>query len=273
MPSLAEYETVVRLGVFAAVMVVLAVLEAALPRKKRSLPRAGRWFTNLLLVVIDSIVLRVLVPVSAMTVAVYVEARGWGLYNFLEWPQWLEIVMSVLLLDMLVYWQHVLAHRIAFIWNFHRVHHADPDFDVTTALRFHPVEIVLSMLYKFVCIWVLGPAAVAVFIFEVLLNACAMFNHANLRLPGWLDRLVRTVLVTPDMHRVHHSVLPHELNSNYAFGLSVWDRLFATYTAQPEGGHKNMRIGLAAEQNGRPASLSWSLFQPFLSLRGGDKHQ
>ncbi|MEE9319615.1 MAG: sterol desaturase family protein [Granulosicoccus sp.] len=273
MLSLAEHEIVIRLGAFASVLVALAVLEASLPRKKRRHPRAGRWVTNLLLVVIDNIALRIFVPVSAMTAAVYFESKGWGLFNLLGWTQWLEIVLSVLLLDMLVYWQHVLTHRITFIWTFHRVHHADPDFDVTTAVRFHPVEIVLSMLYKLVCIWVLGPAAVAVFAFEVLLNACAMFNHANLNLPDRLDRLIRIVLVTPDMHRVHHSVLPHEQNSNFGFGLSVWDKIFSTYTIQPEDGHENMRIGLATEQTGRPASLKWSLFEPFASLRGRDRQQ
>lgn len=254
----------IRLGVFISVFTLMAVLEFIVPKKARALPRGGRWFTNWALVIIDSVALKILVPVLAVTVAQTAADKGWGIFSFLELPFWFECVAAIIILDMLIYWQHVASHHIPMLWRFHKVHHADRDIDVTTGARFHPIEIVLSMLYKLFCIVILGPAAIAVFFFEVLLNASAMFNHSNISLPKAIDAVVRRVVVTPDMHRVHHSVIIGETNSNYGFFLSIWDRLFGSYIDQPELGHDDMVIGLQEHQDSQPASLVWSLKAPFL---------
>lgn len=254
----------IRLGVFIGVFMLMAILESVLPKKTRAQPRVTRWFTNLALVVIDSVILRIFVPILAVAVAQWAENEGWGVFSQLPLPFWLECVIAVVLLDMLIYWQHVASHHIPVLWRFHQVHHADRDIDVTTGVRFHPVEIVLSMLYKFLCIVMLGAPALAVFLFEVLLNASAMFNHSNIRLTKRLDSVVRTLVVTPDMHRVHHSVMQVETNSNYGFFLSLWDRIFGSYIDQPSKGHQGMVIGLQAHQDNQPSSLFWSLKIPFV---------
>ncbi|MEL7538727.1 MAG: sterol desaturase family protein [Pseudomonadota bacterium] len=265
MDFLATHENTVRLAVFAGVLLLMALLEALFPRRARVQSRVRRWASNLGLIAIDTLALRLVLPIVAVGMAAFTAERGWGLLNLVAWPAWLEIVLAVVVLDMLIYWQHVATHHIPWLWRLHKIHHADRDFDVTTGIRFHPVEIILSMLYKFVCIIVLGPAVAAVILFEVLLNGCAMFNHANVRLPAWFDRCLRLVIVTPDMHRVHHSVVPTETNSNYGFSLSWWDRLFGTYIPQPQAGHDGMTIGLAQYQDERPASLAWILTVPFRS--------
>lgn len=187
---------------------------------------------------------------------------GWGLFNQLNWPIWVEIVLSILLLDFAIWAQHLITHKVPLFWRFHRVHHADRDMDVTTAVRFHPVEILASMLLKIGLVYLLGPQALAVLLFEVLLNGTALFNHANISLPRAVDRIVRLVLVTPDMHRVHHSVLRAEHDSNFGFALSIWDRIFGTYVSQPAGGHDGMKVGLQW-QDERPARLGWALWLPF----------
>lgn len=258
-----EHQGPIRLTVFIAVFTVMAVLEYLIPRKPRTLPRTGRWITNWGLVIVDSITLRVFVPVLAVVVAQWAAANQLGLLPYISLPFWVQCVVAIVLLDMLIYWQHVASHHFPVLWRFHKVHHADRDIDVTTGARFHPVEIVLSMLFKFVCIIVLGAPALAVLLFEVLLNASAMFNHSNIRLDNRLDRWVRRVIVTPDMHRVHHSVEVSETNSNYGFFLSVWDRLFTSYIDQPKQGHDGMIIGLKEYQDSRPSSLGWSLKAPF----------
>lgn len=263
MTFLDQYEGAIRLSAFAGVLLLMAGLEAAFPRKARVLPRARRWLTNGAFVVIDALALRLVAPVLAVGMAAIAERNGWGLFNVLALPFWVEAVLAFLALDMLIYAQHVATHKIALLWKFHKVHHADRDIDATTGVRFHPVEIVFSMAYKLLCVVVLGAPALAVFAFEVVLNASALFNHANLRLPPRADRLMRTVIVTPDMHRVHHSVYERETDSNYGFFLSVWDRLFRTYVAQPRDGHEAMAIGLAEHQDDRPARLGWSLWLPF----------
>ncbi len=260
-----ENQATIRLSVFIGVFALMAVLEFVVPKKQRALSRGPRWFTNWSLVIIDSVTLRLVVPVLAVTLAQRVSDAGWGLFSIINLPFWLECVLAIVVLDMLIYWQHVASHRIPVLWRMHKVHHADRDIDVTTGARFHPIEIVLSMLYKFVCVALLGAPALAVFAFEVLLNASAMFNHSNIRLSARVDSVVRRLIVTPDMHRVHHSVLVNETNSNYGFFLSVWDRLFKTYIAQPEAGHDDMVIGLQEYQDQRPANLWWSLKAPFES--------
>lgn len=258
-------EALLRLGFFLALFVVFAGLEALAPRRPRAQPRAGRWFTNLALVVIDTLALRalsVVLPFLAVGAAIDAWMRGWGLFNQLDWPLWLEILLAVLILDLAIWAQHLITHKVPLFWRFHRVHHADRDFDVTTALRFHPVEILASMGLKIGLVYLLGPQAVAVLLFEIILNGTAMFNHSNLRLPIWLDRVLRLVLVTPDMHRVHHSINRHEHDSNYGFALSVWDRIFRTYRPMPEAGHDKMVVGLQW-QGEEPAKLGWALGLPF----------
>jgi sterol desaturase/sphingolipid hydroxylase (fatty acid hydroxylase superfamily) len=260
-----EHEIVWRIGVFLGVLIMLAGLERLAPRRRLVQPRARRWGTNLALVVIDALVLRALalaLPVLAIAAAVDAGRLGWGLFNHLDWPVWVEVILTVLILDLAIWVQHLVTHKVPLFWRFHRVHHADRDFDVTTALRFHPVEIAASAGLKVGLVYILGPAALAVLLFEILLNATAMFNHANLWLPLWLDRIVRLVLVTPDMHRVHHSVHREEHDSNYGFALSLWDRLFRTYVPQPKAGHEAMTVGQEWRDD-RTMRLGWVLGSPF----------
>ena len=253
-----------RLSVFIAVLVLCAVLEALFPRRQRSQQRSTRWLTNLGMVFLNSVVLRLMGPVAALSVAAYAQSQGWGLLSWLAIPSVLAVVVAMVLLDFAIYWQHVLSHKIPVLWCLHRVHHADRDIDVTTGIRFHPIEVMLSMVYKCAIVLLLGAPVIAVFLFEVLLNASAMFNHANMRLPLWLDRLLRTAIVTPDMHRVHHSVIEKETNSNYGFCLSIWDRWFGSYIPQPSKGHDAMTIGLQEYQHEKPARILWCLRLPFL---------
>ncbi|GBE44051.1 fatty acid hydroxylase superfamily protein [bacterium BMS3Bbin10] len=264
-------EAPLRLGAFLGIFVALALLELAIPRRDTGPSKGSRWFTNLMIAGIDSLVMRLMamlaVPIAAVAAAVWAQSQGWGLANQLEWPHWLEIAAAMILLDMAIYGQHVASHKIPLLWRLHKVHHTDVNFDVTTAIRFHPIEIALSMLWKIAVILALGAPPLAVVLFEVTLNGCAMFNHANIRLPLWLDRIVRLLVVTPDMHRVHHSVYVQEFNRNYGFSLSVWDRLFRTYTDQPRDGHRNMTIGLKNYQSDGPTRLGWSLRLPFMKTR------
>jgi sterol desaturase/sphingolipid hydroxylase (fatty acid hydroxylase superfamily) len=259
------HEPSVRLGAFFGVFTLMAVWEAVAPRRKRLLPRRVRWVHNLALVVLNSLILRLLFPVAAVGFALLAAERGWGLLNAFGVPFWWAFALSVITLDFLIYLQHVMFHAVPLLWRLHRMHHADLDFDVTTGARFHPIEILLSMLIKFAVIAVIGAPAVAVVIFEVVLNATAMFNHGNLRLPAVLDRVLRLLIVTPDMHRVHHSIEDHETNSNFGFNLSLWDRMFGTYKAQPDAGHEAMTIGIRDFREPRLASdLPGMLILPFL---------
>jgi sterol desaturase/sphingolipid hydroxylase (fatty acid hydroxylase superfamily) len=250
-----EHELAVRLGFFFGVFAVMGLWELISPRRRLRVSKAVRWVNNLGLVFLNSIILRLLFPAAAVGMAALAQQRGWGLLNFNEVPLALSVVISVVAMDFVIYLQHVLVHAVPALWRLHRVHHADPDYDVTTGARFHPIEIILSMLIKFATIMVLGPPVVAVVIFEVVLNATAMFNHANVRLPLGLDRVLRWFLVTPDMHRVHHSVENDEANSNFGFSLAWWDRLFGTYRDQPRAGHEGMTIGI--HQYRDPKQVSW----------------
>lgn len=244
MPALLAHEAGIRLTIFAGVLLAMLALEARAPRRIARSPTALRRANNLALLLVDTALVRLLFPVLAVGLAL--ERQGAGLIPLLGLPPWLQMVVAIILLDLAIYWQHRLFHAVPLLWRLHMVHHADPDFDVTTALRFHPGEIILSMLFKLALVWLLGPPAVAVMLFELLLNACAMFNHGNVRLPAGLDARLRRLIVTPDMHRVHHSVLPQEQQSNFGFCLSLWDRWLGTHAPQPQGGHGAMRIGLAA---------------------------
>ena len=260
-----EYETPIRLGVFLGLFVLLAIAEALLPRRLRSQPRTRRWVTNWVISFLNTGTLQLValaVPLLAIGAALDAGVHGWGLFNRLAWPTWVEITMAVLIFDFAIWAQHLVTHKVPLLWRFHRMHHADRDIDVTTAIRFHPVEIAFSMMIKIGLVYLLGPAAIAILMFEVILNGTAMFNHSNLKLPLGLDRAVRLVLVTPDMHHVHHSDQRHEHDSNYGFALSIWDRIFGTYIAQPEKGHEDMVIGLRW-QDDRPSKLGWSLLLPF----------
>ena len=255
-------ETLIRFGAFVLVFTLIALWEALAPRRRFQTPRR-RWPVNLGLLVIDAALVRVLLPVAAVGVALAATERGFGLLNVIEGPLWLEVVVAVVLLDLLVYLQHVLFHAVPGLWRLHRVHHADPQFDVSTGVRFHPVEILLSMLIKMAAVAALGAPPIAVVIFEVVLNAGSLFTHANASLPAALDRRVRLLLVTPDMHRVHHSQVRRETDSNFGFSLSVWDRLFGTYREAPGGGQDGFVIGLAETAPTHATRLGWCLVSPF----------
>src|SRR4051812_13073051 len=222
----------IRLAVFVSVFVAMALVELLWPKRALIVSRKRRWLTNIGISAVGTAVLRLMamlaVPVAAIAAAFYAEAHHIGLLNQVDWPAWIKVVLSLLVLDLAIWAQHLASHKVPLFWRLHQVHHADRDIDVTTAVRFHPVEIALSMLWKIVVVVPLGAPPLAVFLFEVILNACAMFNHANIALPGWADGVLRLFVVTPDMHRVHHSVIRREHDSNYGFNLSLWDRLFRT---------------------------------------------
>ena len=251
-----------RLAVFLGVLAAMALWEIAAPRRRREIPRVIRWTNNLALVVVDTAILRLTFPILAVGLAAMAEERGWGLFNNFDAPVWVSIVVSMLLLDLAIYLQHVMFHAVPGLWRLHRMHHADLDFDVTTGLRFHPLEILISMGIKLAAVAALGPPAVAVLLFEVLLNATALFNHANINLPRPIDSVLRLIVVTPDMHRVHHSVNPIETNSNFGFNLPWWDRLLGTYRAQPAKGHHGMDIGIEQFRTRRDLWLDRMLVQP-----------
>jgi len=266
--TLLAAESTLRLGVFLGVLAGMMLWELAAPRRRQEIPRLIRWTNNLALVVVDTVILRLSFPVLAVGLAALAQTHGWGLFNAVPVPGWLAILASILLLDLAIYLQHVLFHAVPGLWRLHRMHHADLEFDATTGLRFHPVEILLSMLIKLAVVGALGAPPVAVLAFEVILNAAALFNHSNVQLPDRVDRLLRLVLVTPDMHRVHHSVDPRETNSNYGFSVPWWDRLLGTYVAQPARGHQGMEIGIEQFRTRRDLWLDRMLLQP---LRGPAK--
>lgn len=257
-------EPLIRSVCFFGILGLMALWEILFPSRQLSIPKPLRWGSNLGLVVLNTVLLRAIFPLAAVGFASIAAEQGWGLFNFLELSSWPVILLSVIVLDLVIYWQHVVFHRLPILWRLHKVHHADRDFDVTTGLRFHPLEIFLSMAIKIAAIALLGAPPVAVLIFEVLLNATAMFNHGNVSLPQPVDHLLRRLIVTPDMHRIHHSVIPEETNSNYGFNLPWWDYLFGTYRAHPLKGHQEMTIGLAEYQKiDGTAQLTWMLFLPF----------
>jgi sterol desaturase/sphingolipid hydroxylase (fatty acid hydroxylase superfamily) len=261
-------EVAIRLGCFLGVFAVIALWEAWRPRRQRAVSRWARWPDNLGIVALNTILQRILMPTTAVGLALVAEQQGWGLLHLRPMPEWLVIVLAVTILDFAIYLQHVLFHAVPVLWRLHRMHHADLDFDVTTGARFHPIEILLSAGVKLTVVAVIGAPAVAVLIFEVLLNATAMFNHGNIRLPLELDRLLRWIIVTPDMHRVHHSIVPQEANSNFGFNAPWWDRLFGTYRAQPAAGHDDMTIGIEQFRSPRELRLDRMLVQPFRGTLG-----
>jgi sterol desaturase/sphingolipid hydroxylase (fatty acid hydroxylase superfamily) len=260
------YEIPIRLGFFFGIFAIVAAWEFMAPRRSLTTSKLIRWGNNLGLVFLNSLILRLLFPAAAVGVAVLAQQRGWGLFNIADTPFALATIVSIVTMDLAIYLQHVMVHAIPILWRLHRVHHADPDYDVTTGARFHPLEIILSMLIKFATVLLLGPPVVAVVIFEILLNATAMFNHGNIKLPKGIDRLLRWFVVTPDMHRVHHSVEDDETNSNFGFSLPWWDRLFGTYRDQPRAGHTGMTIGI--HNFHEPKQITWLSGMLLLPFKG-----
>ncbi len=264
-----NHEATIRLSFFIGILCTMGLWELIAPARKSVIAKSTRWFNNLGLVVIDTIMLRFLFPAAAVGLAVIAQNQNAGLLNNLELSLTASTVIAVVLLDLVIYLQHVMFHALPILWRLHQVHHADLDYDVTTGTRFHPIEIVISMLIKVGAIFLIGPPVVAVILFEIILNACAMFNHGNVRLPLWLDKIIRVLLVTPDMHRVHHSTIVNEANSNFGFSLSVWDRFFGTYRAEPKLGQLDMDIGVSYSRE--PKQVTWLtglLMMPFRSNKG-----
>ena len=259
-------EALFRLGAFAVVLALMLLWEAFNPRRT---PLLGwnRRLNNLGLVGLDVILVRFLIPIATVTVAEISMTRGWGLFNIVDAGFWPSFILSFLLMDLVIYGQHVITHKIPLLWRIHRVHHTDLDFDVTTALRFHPFEIILSMFLKFFFIALFGAPVVAVIVFEIILNISSMFNHSNIQIPVSIDRWLRFFIVTPDMHRVHHSVIKVETNSNYGFNIPWWDHIFRTYRPQPKDGHTKMKIGLNEFRGNKVVFLHWLLLQPFASIK------
>jgi len=257
-------EPAIRLGFFLGVFAVIGFWELLAPRRVLTVSKTLRWTSNLGLVVLDTVLLRLIFPLAGVGLAAFCAENGWGILNHFPVPFWVAVPLAVIAMDFVIWLQHVMVHAVPLLWRLHRVHHADLDYDVTTGARFHPLEIVLSMLIKFATIVVLGPPVIAVVIFEVLLNATAMFNHGNIDLPATLDRILRWVVVTPDMHRVHHSIEDDETNSNFGFNLPWWDRLFGTYRDQPRAGQLGMTIGIRDYRDPHEADrLEGMLLLPF----------
>lgn len=257
----------IRFGAFAAMFVVMASWEILAPRRPLTTSKALRWSGNLGVLAIDTLLVRLFFTVLPVAMAQKVQEAGWGVLNVLSLPYWLKVVAGIMLLDLVIYLQHVLFHATPVFWRLHMMHHADVDFDFTTGIRFHPLEILLSMVIKLATVAVIGPPPFAALLFEVLLNATSMFNHGNVRLQA-ADKIIRLIVVTPEMHRVHHSVIPRETNSNFGFNFPWWDRLAGTYRGQPEAGHVGMTIGLKQFQEDRKQTLWWMLALPFKGRTG-----
>jgi len=263
--ALLNHEPTIRLGAFFSIFAVMALWELAAPRRALTVSKRLRWFSNLGVVILNTVLARLILPMAPVVFATLAMKNGWGVFNLLDWNGWLELALAVIVMDFAIWLQHVMVHAIPLLWRLHRMHHADLDFDVTTGARFHPIEIILSLGIKFAVIALIGASPVAVLVFEVLLNATAMFNHSNVKLPLGLDAVLRLFVVTPDMHRVHHSIHVNETNSNFGFNLPWWDRLMGTYTAQPQDGHETMTIGLNQFRKARDERLDQMLIQPFRS--------
>lgn len=256
------WEVSLRLGIFLGVFLLLTVLEIFLPRRRLRHSKSARWTSNIALTVFNTLCVRLLVPIAGVAAAVLAQQQQWGLLNQVVLPNWLELILFLLLFDLAIYFQHRVFHAVPLLWRLHRMHHSDRDYDVTTGSRFHPLSILVSSLIKTALILLTGPTALAVVVAEVLLNACAMFNHSNVRIPSAFDRILRLIVVTPDMHRVHHSIDNHEHNSNFGFNFPWWDRLFGTYLAQPARGHEDMEIGIEGFRDEGAEKLLPLLLQP-----------
>ncbi len=258
-----SHEPTIRLSFFFGSLALVGLWEILSPRRKLRAPKVWRWSNNLGVTFLNSFILRLLFPILAVGMAAMAQEKGWGLLNIVELPLWAAVIVAVVIQDLIIYVQHAIFHHIPLLWRLHKVHHADIDYDVTTGARFHPIEICLSMIIKLGVVALLGPPIVAVILFEIILSSMAMFNHANAGLPLKLDAFIRLIVVTPDMHRVHHSIHPHEFNRNFGFNLAVWDRIFGTYKPSPDAGQTEMTIGLPQYQDQKKQSIFWILLLPF----------
>ncbi len=261
-------EPTIRMAFFIGIFVIVVIFELLVPRRPLSTSKTSRWFGNIGIVFINTVLLRLLFPAAGVGIAAWIERQGWGAFNNVELPYWSKVVLSAIILDFIIYLQHVMFHAVPLLWRLHMVHHADLDYDVTTGTRFHPIEIILSMVIKGAAIMVLGPPVLGVIVFEILLNGTSMFNHGNFFIPLKIDRILRWVVVTPDMHRVHHSAFPSEANNNFGFNLPWWDRVMGTYRAQPSRGHEGMTIGLNQFRDPSRLTLPWMLALPFIGKQG-----
>jgi len=261
-------EVVIRLGFFFGIFALMAIWEVLTPRRSLITSKTRRWLSNLSITFLNSVVVRLVSPIMPVGMALLAQKSGWGLLNNFNLPYWLEVAVGVIVLDLVIYLQHVMFHTVPVLWRLHMMHHADLDFDVTTGLRFHPIEMILSMGIKLSVVVLMGPPVLAVGMFEVFLNATSMFNHGNIRLPSSIDRRLRLIVVTPDMHRVHHSVVIRETNSNFGFNLPWWDHLLGTYRNQPAAGHEGMTIGLSQFRDAKRLALLWMLALPFIGKPG-----
>jgi len=265
---LLNHEPLIRFGFFFGILILMAVWEGLAPRRQLQTSRPIRWFSNLGIVFIDALALRLLPSFSAINAAIFAEKVGWGFLNNAPLVYWPKVAIGVVVLDLAIYLQHVMFHGLPILWRLHMMHHSDLDFDVTTGVRFHPIEILLSMGIKMIVVFLVGISALGVLIFEVILNATSLFNHGNVRLAASIDRVLRFFVVTPEMHRVHHSVIIRETNSNFGFNLPWWDRLFGTYKDQPVAGHVEMTIGLSQFRDSKRLTLPWLLLIPFIGKTG-----
>jgi sterol desaturase/sphingolipid hydroxylase (fatty acid hydroxylase superfamily) len=263
-----ENYTAVRMGAFLGIFLLVALWEVLRARRPLTTSKKTRWANNWAMIALNPLALRLVFPLLAVDMAITAQQRGWGALNNCDWPIWWEILIGIVALDFIIYLQHVMFHAVPALWRLHMVHHADLDIDLTTGLRFHPIEIIISMGIKLSAVVVVGPSPLAVLVFEVILNGAAMFNHGNISLPLRVDRFLRLILVTPDMHRVHHSIYPSETNRNFGFNLPWWDWLLGTYQAQPRDGHEGMTIGLHQFRDARALSLPRLLIMPFVGKVG-----
>ena len=261
-------EWMIRLAFFGGIFLIIGFAELLVPRRTLTTSKKSRWFANIGIVFINTFLLRLLFPAGAVGISIWIGLHGWGIFNLIQWPLWVEVVLTVILLDVVIYIQHVMFHALPVLWRLHMMHHADMDYDLTTGTRFHPIEIIISMGIKAGAITLLGAPVIGVIIFEILLNGAAMFNHGNFFIPLGLDRVLRLLVVTPDMHRVHHSVFPSETNSNFGFNMPWWDRLMGTYRAQPMRGHDGMTIGLNQFRDPSRLTLLWMIALPFAGKTG-----
>lgn len=263
-----SHEAAIRLGFFIGILALMGFWELMAPRRPYTTSKKSRWFSNLGIVVIDTLALRLAFPVTAVYIASLNEGNGWGLLVQSGLPHWLAILIGVLLLDFIIYLQHAMFHAFPIFWRLHMMHHTDLDFDTTTGVRFHPLEIFLSMGIKIAAVFVLGIVPLAVVLFEIILNATSLFNHSNVCLSQLIDRVLRLFMVTPEMHRVHHSVIIRETNSNFGFNLPWWDRIFGTYRPAPAAGHEGMTIGLSHFRDPGELTLPRLLILPFTGNPG-----
>lgn len=262
------HEVTIRMAFFVGIFLAVALVELIVPRRALTTSKTSRWVGNIGIVVINTVVLRLLFPAGAVGISLWIGHQGWGIFNHVQWPFWLEVALTIVILDFVIYMQHVMFHAVPVLWRLHMMHHADLDYDLTTGTRFHPLEIIISLGIKAGAITVLGAPPVGVIIFEILLNGTAMFNHGNFFIPLGIDRFLRLLVVTPDMHRVHHSVFPNETNTNFGFNLPWWDRLCGTYKPQPTKGHEQMTIGLNQFRDASRLTLPWMIVLPFIGKMG-----